>query len=627
MDFVGESLGCQRSEMNKKTKASAWNLTFTITVIMIVFMSGCYLKNNKEPTFQNYNQGENSRFITNKDRNKFASSVRKVDGQAQSHYKIAMHFQRNRRHKLAIEELKSAVKCDPTMAKAYNAMGVSYDKLKKYDQAIRSYQLALAIDSNLDYVHNNIGYSYLLVDNLDGAIESFQRAIELNGKSKRYHNNLAIAYVIRDRYDLAIAQLKGLEGGPHAAETVSKLARGLGKKDFEKQIVSALQTFASEKNLVAKAKLAPSKSAVIQKNISDQETEFRSKKPIVIRRKIEMVAADDPGEKDSIVLPTDESKNIYGHKHIRVMWEDSVDTPQVQTDAAPGNPADDIQHLKDYVVTRKQPIRNEDSLQKQDKEFDNYFNEPLQLSAFEIVSEPPTEKPRSVSRGLKDSDATTSIKTIKKETAHRSPLRIKPKVIEVADVFKPAGKELEYTTPVKSAGKLEIVGLSAQGSTTRKISPIYVASALPSEKTEGKGLSVIAVTPSRNDKKINRTVTSAEEIKTEKRGRDIVELEIANGNGVNGMARRLQYFLKERGFKVVKITNANTFEHITTKIFYYNGHRTDVDRLIQEIAFCPDERNIIELKNFGRRIKIIIGKDIMRQNEVLATTKFTSKKP
>jgi len=309
------------------------------------------------------------------------------------------------------------------------------------------------------------------------------------------------------------------------------------------------------------------------------------------------------------------------------MWEDSVDTPQVQTDAAPGNSAGDIQHLKDRVVTSKQTIRNDDSLQKPDKEFDNYFDEPLHLSAFEIVSEPPTEKPHSVSHGLQDSDATMPIKTIKKETTHRPQARIKPKVIEVADVFKPSGKEPKNTMPGKSAGKLEIVGLSARGSTTRKISPVYVASALPSEKTVGKGLSIIAVAPSRNDKKIKRTATSTEMIKTEKRNQGIVELEIANGNGVNGMARRVKYFLKERGFKVVKITNANTFEHITTKIFYYNGYRMDVDRLIQEINFCPNESNIIELKNIGRRIKIIIGKDIMRQHEVLATTKYTRKKP
>jgi len=305
-----------------------------------------------------------------------------------------------------------------------------------------------------------------------------------------------------------------------------------------------------------------------------------------------------------------------------------VDPPQVQTDAAPAKPADDIQHLKDRVVSRKQTIRNEDSLQKQDKEFDKYFDEPLHLSAFEMVSEPPTEEPQPVSSALQDSDATTSIKTktIKKETAHRPQPRIKPKVIDVAHVFKPAEKEPENTVPVKSAGKLEIVGLSDRGNTTREISPVYAASALPSKKTEGKGPSIIVVSPSRKDKKIIRTAASTEEIKTEKRGQDTVELEIANGNGVNGMAGRLQYFLKERGFKVTKITNANTFEHITTKIFYYNGHRKDVDRLIEEMAFCPDERSIIELKNFGRRIKIIIGKDIMRQNEVLAKAKFTRKK-
>jgi hypothetical protein len=611
---------------------------------------------------------------------------------------MALHFQRNRRHKLAIEELKNALQQDPSMAKAHNAMGVSYDKLRENSQAIHCYQLALKMNSNLDYVHNNLGYSYLHIGNLDAAIESFQKAIQLNDENKRYRNNLALAYVMNDRYDLAIDQLKGLEGGPHAGETVAKLAHRLGKKDFEKQIVSALQRIESEKTLLAKAKSVPSKPAVIRKKINEQEAESGSIKPVVVRRKIECpapgleannesltegknsrkeiqtvstpilvaqnpqhnttaieifpkpvgnpsesretriaditevkneserLAADDPVKKDSIVSPTDKSKNIFAQRHIRVMWEDSVDSPQVLTDAAPVKPAGDSQYLKDRVVARKQTIRNEDSLQKQVKELDNYSGEPLHLSTFEMVSQPPAEKPQSVSRGLQDSDPTSSIKTNMKETAHRPQPRIKPKVIDVADVFKPAGKEPENTMPVKSAGKLEIVGLSDRGSRTRKISPVYETSASPSEKTEGKGFSIIAVSQSSKDKEIKRSAASTEEIKTQQRGQDIVELEIANGNGVNGMARRLQYFLRESGFKAVKITNANTFEHITTKILYYNGHRKEVDRLIEEIAFCPDERSIIELKDFGHRIKIIIGKDIMKQNEVLATAEFTRKK-
>jgi hypothetical protein len=532
---------------------------------------------------------------------------------------MALHFQRNRRHKLAIEELKNSLQQDPSMAKAYNAMGISFDKLRKNNQAIHCYQLALKIDSNLDYVHNNLGYSYLHIGNLDAAIESFQRAIQLNDKKKRYRNNLILAYVINNRYDLAIDQMRGLEGGSQAGETVAKLAHRLGKKDFEKQIVSALQRMGSEKALVAEAKSVPSTPAVNWKKINEQESESGSIKPVVIRRKIE--------NKDSFVTPTVERKNIYAHKHIRVMWEDSVDTPQVQSDAAPGNSAGEIQHVKDRVVTRKQTIRNDDSPQKRHKEFDNYIEEPLHLSAFESVTEPPIEKPQSVSRGLKDSDATTSIKTIDKETAQSLQPRVKPKVIDFTDVSIPAGKEPENTMPVQSAGGLEIVGLiDDRASTTQTISPVYVTAALNLKKTEGIGLSKIVASPSRMDKKIKKTVASTEVIKTEQRGQDIVELEIANGNGVNGMAGRLQYFLKERGFKVVNITNSKTFDHITTKILYYNGYRKDVDRLIQEIAFRPDERSIIELKNSGRRIKIILGKDIMKLNQVLATAKFTRKK-
>ena len=681
--------------MKTKAKRIAWIAKVAISVLMITLISSCYLKNDNEPTFQYYDQGKNSSSFTENALSEFASSVKKVDGQAESHYKMALHFQRNRRHKLAIEELNNALQQDPAMAKAYNAMGVSYDKLRENSQAIHCYQLALKIDSDLDYVHNNLGYSYLHISNLDAAIVSFKKAIQLNDENKRYHNNLALAYVMNDRYDLAIDQLKSLEGGPHAGETVAKLAQRLGKKDFEKQIVSALLKIESEKTLVAKAKPVPSKPTVISKKINGQDAESDSIKPVLVRRKIkypapglstdikgltegkswrrkiqtgstpvltsqnpqhnataieifpkpvgsrsetgetriaditeagyvsELVAADGPVKKDSIVSPTDESKNIYAHKHIRVMWEDSVDSPQVLTDTAPVNPASDIQHLKDSAVTHKQTIRTEDSLQKQDKESHNYFDEPLHLSAFEMVSEPPTEKPQSVSHGLQDSDAKTSIKNIKKETAHRPQPRIKPKVIDVVDVFKPAGKESENTMPVISTGKLEIVGQSDRVSKTRKISPVYATSALPSEKIEGKGLSIIVVSPSRKDKKITRAADSTEEIKTEKRGQEIVELEIANGNGVNGMARRLQYFLKERGFKVVKITNANTFDHLTTKILYYTGHRKDVGHLIEKLAFSPDERGIIELKNFGHRIKIIIGKDIMRQNEVFTTARFT----
>ena len=86
-----------------------------------------------------------------------------------------------------------------------------------------------------------------------------------------------------------------------------------------------------------------------------------------VKNESERLAADDPVKKDSIVSPTDKSKNIFAQKHIRVMWEDSVDSPQVLTDAAPVKPAGDSQYLKDREAGRKETLRNEDSLQKQEK--------------------------------------------------------------------------------------------------------------------------------------------------------------------------------------------------------------------------------------------------------------------
>ena len=153
-----------------------------------------------------------------------------IDGQAQSHYKMAIHFQRRKKHKLAIEELKEAVKLNPLFAKAYNAMGVSYDNLRRYSQAIGCYQSALKLDPKLDYVHNNLGYSYLLKNELDAAIVAFQKAIELNDNNKRYRNNLGLAYVMKNQYDKAYEQFKIVENETEAKEKLTRLLDKLGKE-------------------------------------------------------------------------------------------------------------------------------------------------------------------------------------------------------------------------------------------------------------------------------------------------------------------------------------------------------------------------------------------------------------
>jgi Flp pilus assembly protein TadD len=96
------------------------------------------------------------------------------------------------------------------------------------------------------------------------------------------------------------------------------------------------------------------------------------------------------------------------------------------------------------------------------------------------------------------------------------------------------------------------------------------------------------------------------------------EIEISNGNGVDGMAKRLGNYLDKKGFKVTRLRNARCFNHETTKIFYYNGYTQDISSLLKEIPVEFDKKNLIELKQTGKHIKIVIGKDMIPYGSVIS---------
>ena len=144
----------------------------------------------------------------NNDLNQFYSSVRPVNGNVESDYRLARYFQKRGKHKFAVDELLNAIRKDPSFIKAYNALGVSYDYLGQFDLAVKSYKFALQLNPELDYVHNNLGYSYLLNGDLNSAIDAFRKAVALNGTNKRYHNNLGLAFARKGQTDMAFEEFK-----------------------------------------------------------------------------------------------------------------------------------------------------------------------------------------------------------------------------------------------------------------------------------------------------------------------------------------------------------------------------------------------------------------------------------
>lgn len=90
-----------------------------------------------------------------------------------------------------------------------------------------------------------------------------------------------------------------------------------------------------------------------------------------------------------------------------------------------------------------------------------------------------------------------------------------------------------------------------------------------------------------------------------------VGIEISNGNGVNRMAKKVGDYLKEKGLRVTRLTNANNFNYSGTSIFYEKSYDDAANHVAGQL---PVFRTKEEAEKFDRpniKIKILIGKDLV----------------
>jgi tetratricopeptide (TPR) repeat protein len=93
-------------------------------------------------------------------------------------------------------------------------------------------------------------------------------------------------------------------------------------------------------------------------------------------------------------------------------------------------------------------------------------------------------------------------------------------------------------------------------------------------------------------------------------------VEISNGNGVNRMATRLGNYLRKKGIKVTRLTNAEHFNFDETTIYYHWDYLQNAFKVAREI---PGYQNMEKLKMPGQKsvkIKVRIGKDLVPYNKL-----------
>jgi len=93
-------------------------------------------------------------------------------------------------------------------------------------------------------------------------------------------------------------------------------------------------------------------------------------------------------------------------------------------------------------------------------------------------------------------------------------------------------------------------------------------------------------------------------------------LEISNGNGVRKMAQNMGRYLGNKGFQVVRLTNAEHFSHANAGIYYREDYLDAALLVAKEIPGVQRLRPMPESNRPDIHIKVLLGKDIVSHKRV-----------
>ena len=87
------------------------------------------------------------------------------------------------------------------------------------------------------------------------------------------------------------------------------------------------------------------------------------------------------------------------------------------------------------------------------------------------------------------------------------------------------------------------------------------------------------------------------------------KLEIANGNGVTGMAKKVKQFLHGQGYLTERLTNQKPYKVQITQIQYRNGHQLEAQHLQSSL---PRQSNLVQndAMHANINVRIVLGKNI-----------------
>ncbi|PCI33592.1 MAG: hypothetical protein COB54_04685 [Alphaproteobacteria bacterium] len=185
------------------------------------------------------------------------------------------------------------------------------------------------------------------------------------------------------------------------------------------------------------------------------------------------------------------------------------------------------------------------------------------------------------------------MEAVKAETEPKTEIKIKPatKVVALAVKKRSVGYQLSLTSQQESYA--DYISGVAQSARAEK--------ATQRAKKSEVSVTAISFTPQNNIVFVSRPPE-----KTAPRAAPVVE--ISNGAGRRGMAARMQKYIMSRDIPVQRLTNADHYSHMTSRIFYQAGWEEDVRQLVSQL---PIAIHMEEVQGQTADIRLEIGGDLL----------------
>ncbi len=89
-------------------------------------------------------------------------------------------------------------------------------------------------------------------------------------------------------------------------------------------------------------------------------------------------------------------------------------------------------------------------------------------------------------------------------------------------------------------------------------------------------------------------------------------VEVSNGNGINHMARDVGDYLRKKGFRVSRVTNAGKFDVVGTCIYYEKDQAQAANLLAGQVPVVKKKEEVARLDVRQIKVKLLLGADMIR---------------